>query len=93
LALNEHWRFSRWSKRQCSLQPQYSAERDPMQSLPIGEQENVISLLFQTGYLTVKSVERALWGAEYRLGYPNRKVADAFPQHLLTDYLQTNSNQ
>lgn len=54
---------------------------------------NVISLLFQTGYLTVKSVERSLWGEEYRLGYPNREVADAFQQHLLTDYLQTSSNQ
>lgn len=53
----------------------------------------MISLLFQTGYLTIKSVKRSLWGEEYRLGYPNREVADAFQQHLLTDYLQTSSHQ
>ncbi len=54
---------------------------------------NVISLLFQTGYLTIKTVSRSLWGEEYALGYPNREVAEAFQQHLLTDYLQTSSNQ
>jgi len=57
------------------------------------EDINVISLLFQTGYLTIKTVNRSLWGEEYALGYPNHEVADAFQQHLLTDYLRTGSNQ
>jgi hypothetical protein len=51
---------------------------------------NVQSLLFQTGYLTVKSVRTSLGGeTQYRLGYPNHEVERAFQQHLLADYLST----
>jgi hypothetical protein len=53
-------------------------------------QISVISLLFQTGYLTVKRVERTFQGDLYELGYPNYEVAQAFQQHLLTDYLTAN---
>ncbi|MEZ4861140.1 MAG: AAA family ATPase [Caldilineaceae bacterium] len=49
---------------------------------------SVISLLFQTGYLTVKQVNQALTGTTYELGYPNHEVAQAFQQHLLADYLE-----
>lgn len=56
-------------------------------------QISVISLLFQTGYLTVKSVQRTFQGDTYELGYPNHEVAQAFQQHLLTDYLTANIDQ
>lgn len=56
-------------------------------------QISVISLLFQTGYLTVKRVERTFQGDLYELGYPNYEVAQAFQQHLLTDYLTANIDQ
>lgn len=56
-------------------------------------QISVISLLFQTGYLTVKRVERSFQGDQYELGYPNHEVAQAFQQHLLTDYLTANIDQ
>ncbi|MBI3957905.1 MAG: ATP-binding protein [Chloroflexi bacterium] len=49
---------------------------------------NIHSLLFQTGYLTVKQVRRGVSGqAQFILGYPNFEVAHAFQQYLLADYL------
>jgi PD-(D/E)XK nuclease superfamily len=48
---------------------------------------SILSLLFQTGYLTIKRVERSIHGISYELGYPNREVAQSFQQHLLADYL------
>ena len=48
---------------------------------------NVYSLLFQTGYLTVKSSWLGPTGQTYELGYPNFEVEQAFAQHLLADYL------
>lgn len=56
-------------------------------------QISVISLLFQTGYLTVKQVRRSFQGDEYDLGYPNHEVAQSFQQLLLTDYLTANIDQ
>ncbi|MEZ4656995.1 MAG: ATP-binding protein [Caldilineaceae bacterium] len=54
---------------------------------------NVYSLLFQTGYLTVKSTWHGPTGQEYELGYPNFEVAQAFQQHLLSDYLAPSLGQ
>lgn len=54
---------------------------------------NVISLLFQTGYLTVKQVYPSLQGQRYDLGYPNYEVAQAFQKYLLADYLNTSTTQ
>lgn len=54
---------------------------------------NVFSLLFQTGYLTVKRVWPSLRGQKYDLGYPNYEVAHAFQQYLLADYLSMNTSQ
>ena len=48
---------------------------------------NVYSLLFQTGYLTVKSTWLGPTGQIYDLGYPNFEVAQAFQHHLLADYM------
>lgn len=54
---------------------------------------NVISLLFQTGYLTVKASHRSVRGQRYDLDYPNHEVAYAFQQYLLADYLKTDTTQ
>jgi hypothetical protein len=55
---------------------------------------SVNSLLFQTGYLTVKRIESTPWGDEiYTLGYPNYEVAQAFQRHLLADYLDVSTGQ
>jgi hypothetical protein len=48
---------------------------------------NVYSLLFQTGYLTIKRTYPGPNGQEYDLGYPNYEVAQAMRSHLLADYL------
>ncbi len=56
------------------------------------ENISVLSLLFQSGYLTIKQVHEAINGVMYELGYPNHEVAQAFQQVLLTDYLETNSD-
>lgn len=48
---------------------------------------NVHALLFQTGYLTIKSTWLGPTGQNYDLGYPNYEVAQAFQHHLLSDYL------
>lgn len=53
---------------------------------------NVYALLFQTGYLTIKQLRLSFRGTQYTLGYPNYEVAEAFSQHLLADYLDSNAN-
>ena len=42
------------------------------------------ALLFQTGYLTVRSVESRGGRTRYRLGYPNREVFQSLNESLLT---------
>jgi len=54
---------------------------------------NIISLLFQTGYLTIKQVHPSLQGQRYDLDYPNYEVAQAFQKYLLADYLRTPTTQ
>ena len=54
---------------------------------------NPFSLLFQTGYLTVKQSHPSLRGQKYELGYPNYEVAYTFQQYLLADYLDMNVSQ
>jgi len=51
---------------------------------------NVAALLFQTGYLTVKSVEPIdRTRRHYILSYPNQEVKESFLEHLLSDYSPT----
>jgi hypothetical protein len=45
-----------------------------------------ISLMFQTGYLTIKSIDRTMLSTQYELGYPNEEVRIAFSKHLLQQY-------
>ena len=42
------------------------------------------ALLFQTGYLTIRSVESRRGRTRYRLGYPNREVFRSLNESLLT---------
>jgi len=46
----------------------------------------MIPLLFQTGYLTIKSMEQEGGSRTYRLGFPNEEVRDAFHSSLVTVY-------
>lgn len=46
------------------------------------EHLQIYPLLFQTGYLTIKSYDAK--HDEYYLGFPNREVEDSFVQYLLT---------
>ena len=47
------------------------------------ENLDIYSLLFQTGYLTIKSIRRKGWQNLSKLGYPNEEVRQAFTQNLL----------
>lgn len=54
---------------------------------------NVISLLFQTGYITIKQAHPSLRGQRYDLGYPNYEVAQAFQQYLLAEFINVSTSQ
>ena len=55
---------------------------------------DIIALLFQTGYLTVKAVEESVFGEpNYTLGFPNQEVAISFQRYLLAEYLEEPVNQ
>ncbi|MDR2087061.1 MAG: PD-(D/E)XK nuclease domain-containing protein, partial [Dysgonamonadaceae bacterium] len=55
---------------------------DSYDPLNIGE----ISLLFQTGYLTVKHKDSSLGVPQYTLGMPNEEVRKSFLEHLVNAY-------
>jgi hypothetical protein len=48
---------------------------------------NIVSIMFQTGYLTIKSLKSELYGVRYTLGYPNQEVKQAFSNNLLEQYI------
>ncbi|MFH0925893.1 MAG: AAA family ATPase [bacterium] len=50
------------------------------------EQMSIEALLFQTGYLTVKGIERRGVRKFYKLGYPNIEVKESFLNHLVASY-------
>jgi hypothetical protein len=50
------------------------------------EDSDIVSLLFQTGYLTIKKIKRESFPIEYTLDVPNFEVRDAFLTWLLTAY-------
>lgn len=47
-------------------------------------EENPIPMLYQSGYLTIKSFDERF--RTYTLGFPNREVADGFTRYLLPYY-------
>ena len=56
-------------------------------------QQNLESLMFQTGYLTLKSKTIDLNNRiKYTLGFPNLEVKESFAQYVLTDYLNKGNN-
>lgn len=71
--------------------PAYALERLGSTGMGIEATEisniSPISLLFQTGYLTVLHLESDIYGEFYTLGYPNEEVRLAFNQHLLAEYM------
>ncbi len=50
-----------------------------------------VSLMFQTGYLTMIAKTRNTLGTRYQLSYPNEEVRQAFAKSLLLEYSQTKS--
>ena len=54
------------------------------------ENIDLYSLLFQTGYLTIKSVEE--FGL-YKLDYPNREVKDSMLQHMVAGFSHNSYTQ
>jgi len=54
---------------------------------------DVLSLLFQSGYLTIKQTyDSAVTGISYDLGFPNNEVRLSLNQFLLSEYLNKNAS-
>ena len=53
---------------------------------------NFLSLLYQTGYLTIKNAEEVGDSYVMKLGYPNKEVSQGLTQILLPLYLGSNAN-
>ena len=64
----------------------------PMSSFESADPINIdtVSLLFQTGYLTVKSVTKSMFSdmPNYTLGIPNLEVQDSIMTHLFASYTE-----
>ena len=52
------------------------------------ERPNLASLLFQTGYLTIRDYDEVI--RSYQLDYPNLEVKESLTQWLLAEYMDTN---
>jgi hypothetical protein len=50
------------------------------------ENLEVISMLFQTGYLTIKDIIPVGIKSKYVLSYPNEEVKESFLKHFLANY-------
>lgn len=62
------------------------------ESFDIGAIE-VTSLLFQTGYLTIKEKNEYDEETLYTLSYPNREVRESFLKHLLKGFTETRPSE
>jgi hypothetical protein len=51
------------------------------------EKLDALSLLYQTGYLTIKHIQRVGVTRIYTLGYPNHEVRESFTAYLMSDYM------
>ena len=84
-------------KQQQTAAYELSALSAPDSLLASGDLDHVdiIALLFQTGYLTIKAAQPPSFFTEprYTLGFPNREVAVSFQQYLLAEYLEEPVNQ
>lgn len=61
----------------------------PVQASEI-ESLELVPLLFQTGYLTIKDFRRDKFGEIYTLSYPNYEVKNSFLTYLLSATKETN---
>ncbi|MCK4761105.1 MAG: ATP-binding protein [Candidatus Aminicenantes bacterium] len=50
------------------------------------ENLGILSMLFQTGYLTIKEIKPVGIRAKYILSYPNEEVKESFLKHFLASY-------
>ncbi|MCP4149570.1 MAG: AAA family ATPase, partial [bacterium] len=55
------------------------------------ENMDVVSLLFQTGYVSIKDIKNLKNTRKYRLAYPNLEVKDAFLKYLLADLAESST--
>ena len=46
-----------------------------------------VALLFQAGYLTIKTIEQKDISTLYTLGFPNQEVRESFASYLLAEYV------
>lgn len=72
------------------------AVTEPASSYTFGafELDNIppLTLLLQTGYLTIRSVEYKYNRTKYLLDFPNREVAESFNTYLLNNYARKSQN-
>jgi len=52
-----------------------------------------VSLMFQTGYLTVKDIDYSMGSPIYDLVIPNREVREAFNLHIISGFTEGNESQ
>ena len=50
---------------------------------------NPVSLMFQTGYLTIKSIDNSFTPLVYNLAIPNREVREAFNLHIISGFTES----
>lgn len=71
----------------------YGANKLLLDSFDI-DHMNVFTLLFQTGYLTIKEVDESRPAQPiYRLSYPNEEVREAFLDYLAADFTGKNPEE
>ena len=63
---------------------------DTLNSIDVMD-ENPLPLLYQSGYLTLKSYDKEF--DEYKLGFPNREVEEGFIKYLLPFYAPKNDDK
>jgi hypothetical protein len=67
----------------------YEADKTLFESYDV-DKMNVVSLLFQTGYITIKRIDEiSLTSRMYYLSYPNTEVKESFLKHLLSEFSGT----
>jgi hypothetical protein len=54
---------------------------------------DALSLLYQTGYLTIKAVQRVDMTEIFTLGYPNQEVRESFVTYLMAEYMKDTPSQ
>lgn len=55
------------------------------------DRQDVASLLFQTGYITIKGIKEIGENRKYYLTFPNKEVKDSFLKYLLADLTETSA--